>query len=547
MNPTSILNVSKPFEGWKNKAEQLLYRMYPRHFDEGRFSAVHVGANNDAAPGTIGGFKLHGPQAQREALYFEPPQRMYPTQVLTSPEVLRPTAEAKVADSVAAHANNLVAQLVEGGMALKEAQVKVADSVDKFCYFDQKTGRFTIEPVAAKINDAMFDGMKIPFWNVTQIPKVYKRPYLRGEAERLVSSLGVPNVWVDAIQIFTADYEGMARVSDVAHALPEFNTSMGGAAKVGTMLSHIINLVIDYESRNPGEELVLGRNGNWLGSSVIGDIDVFADLMLDILMNTLIYFGHAESGFEGLTQIADRDGKYTQYPSNKPPASYLWENDGAGSGTGPVNTTVGADLLLMFNHMIADWLEDMFFLPVDIVVNCSPIMWKVFHWSMLSKVYNQNSPLSIINTAFESDNKIVQTVATKAGNALQHKITFCPDPMLMPNTPFNPTDEDLMFVTFPTLQSEFENNNQLTDLVTMPKLISRMILPSAPGYRSGVVRTALKRIGSLLCPVSGLVRVVTGMGTNSRYVPDGTVTPVEVVIANTTANPVPTQEVVTGP
>jgi hypothetical protein len=50
MNPTSILNVSKPFEGWKGKAEQLLYSMYPQQFDEGRFSAIHVGANKDAHP-----------------------------------------------------------------------------------------------------------------------------------------------------------------------------------------------------------------------------------------------------------------------------------------------------------------------------------------------------------------------------------------------------------------------------------------------------------------------------------------------------------------
>jgi hypothetical protein len=33
------------------------------------------------------------------------------------------------------------------------------------------------------------------------------------------------------------------------------------------------------------------------------------------------------------------------------------------------------------------------------------------------------------------------------------------------------------------------------------------------------------------------------MGINSRYVPTGTATPVEVVIANTASNPVPTQEV----
>ena len=376
MNNTSILNVSKPFSSWKGKAEQLLYSMYPQQFDEGRFSSIHVGANKDAAPGTMGGFKIRGDAIQQSALYLETPSKMFPVSVVDNKDALRQTVAAKVADSVAVWANGRVAQLVEDGMDLRAAQAKVAGSVAKVGYFDQKSGQYVVEPVVAKVNDAMFDGMKVPYWNVTQIPKVYKRPYLRGMADRLVSSMGAPNIWA-------------------------------GASRVGTMLSNIINLVIDYESPHPGEQIVNGRNGNWLGSSLIGDRDAFADLMLDILMNTLIYFGHAESGFEGLTQIATRDGTYTQYPSSKPPASYLWENDGAGTGTGPVNQTVGADLLLMFNHMIADWLEDMFFLPVDIVVNCSPIMWKVFHWSMLSKVYNQNSPLTIINSAFESDNKIV--------------------------------------------------------------------------------------------------------------------------------------------
>jgi len=517
MNTVDILNVSKPFESWKGKAEQMLYSMYPQQFDEGRFNAIHVGSNKDAAPGTMGGFKIRGDAVQQSALYLETPSRMFPMSIISGEELKRQTVTARVADAVAAHANELVSRLVEGGMELREAQVKVADSIAKVGYFDAKVGKYVIEPVVAKVNDALLDGMRVPYWNVTQIPKIYKRPYLRGMAKRMVSGMGAPNIWADAIQIFTADFEGAARVSDVAHALPEFNTSMAGASKVGTMLSNIINLVIDYESPHPGEQIVNARTGNWMGSSLIGDRDAFADLMLDILMNVLIYFGHEEGGFEGLTQIAIRDGCYTQYDSTKPPAQYLWDNDGAGSGSGPYNDSVGADLLLMFNHFIADRLEEMFFLPTNIVVNCSPIMYKVFKWSQLSKLYNQNSPLTIIDTAYKADNRMVATIATKAGNQLERKLEFCADPMLMPNTPFNPTDEDLMFITFPELQSEFEDNNQLRDLVMMPELITRMVLPSAPGYREGVVRTALKRIGSLLCPVKRTVHCLTGMGTNGRY------------------------------
>jgi hypothetical protein len=517
MNTMSILNVSKPFESWREKAERMLYSMYPQQFDEGRFNAIHVGSNKDAAPGTIGGFKIRGDAVQQSALYLETPSKMFPMSIIDGEVPKRHTITARVADAVAVHANELVARLVEGGMELQAAQVKVADSISKVGYFDTKVNKYVIEPIIAKVNDAMLDGMRVPFWNVTQIPKIYKRPYLRGMAKRMVSGMGAPNIWADAIQIFTADFEGAARVSGVAHALPEFNTSMAGASKVGTMLSNLINLVIDYESPHPGEQIVNSRTGNWMGASLISDRDAFADLMLDILMNSLIYFGHEEGGFEGLTQIATRDGCYTQYDSAKPPAQYLWDNDGAGTGSGPVNESVGADMLLMLNHFIADRLEEMFFLPTNIVVNCSPIMYKVFKWSQLSKVYNQNSPLTIIDTAYKSDNRMVATVATKAGNQLERKLEFCADPMLMPDTPFNPTDEDLMFITFPELQSEFENNNQLNDLVMMPELISRMVLPSAPGFREGVVRTALKRIGSLLCPVRRTVHCLTGMGTNGRH------------------------------
>jgi hypothetical protein len=86
-------------------------------------------------------------------------------------------------------------------------------------------------------------------------------------------------------------------------------------------------------------------------------------------------------------------------------------------------------------------------------------------------------------------------------------------------------------------------DNVLDDLVMMPQLIDKMVLPSAPGYRDGVVRTSLKRIGSLLCPIRKTVHCITGMGTNSRYEPAGTVTPIEVHITNAVDDPVNTKEV----
>jgi len=517
----TTLNVAKSLESLKPKWEQLLYNQFPQHFEEGRIGAIHIGRNEDAAVGTTGGFKVRANQ-QAGAIFLDVPERMLLDKILADPTLKRQSMATRAADSVMAYANNKVAQLVEQGKGLEEAQAAVRDSISKIAYFDSKESKFIVEAVVKGVSDSMLSGMATPYWNISMIPKVFKQPYLTGYADRLVSEMGVPNMWADIIQIFTASYEGAARVSNVAHAGLEFNTSIAGKRKVGTMLSEVINLVVDYETQGPNEQMIQGQ-GAWLVGTTLGDQDVFADLMLKILKNTLIYFGHEESGFDGLQQIAIRDDCYTQYPDDRPTAQYLWEHDGAGPGT-PANDTVGADLLLMLNHMIADKMEELHFLPTSVKINCGTDLFKALKFSMLSKQYNQNNPLSIIGTAFEAGNKIVGTLATQSAEGLQKTFEICPDVMLNANTPFNATDEDIMFMTFPSLQSAFEVNNVLSDLVMAPVPIKNMILPSAPGYRDGIVRTALSRIGSLLCPIRKTVHVVTGMGRNSRYAPASTTT-----------------------
>jgi hypothetical protein len=489
--------------------------MYPQHFDDGSISAIHIGSNKDSAPGVTGGHKINGRVAQRSALYLELPEKMFIDRVLADPALRNSSVLTRVADSVAVYANEQVSQLVAHGKTVAEAQAIVADSITKVGYFDAKAGKFVAEPVVKGINDSMLSGMTTPAWNISQIPKVYKQPYLKGYADRLVSKMGVPNVWADIIQIFTASYEGAARLSNVAHAGLEFNTTIGPKRKVGTMLSEIINLVIDYETQSP-DEMMIANQGAWLVNTTVGDMDVFANLILEILMNSLIYFGHEEAGFDGLTQIAIRDDCYDQYPSDRAPADYMWQHDGAGGAT-PVNESVGADLLLMLNHLIADKMQELHFLPTECRINCGTDLYKALQFSMLNKQFNQDNPLSVIQTAFEAGNKIVGTMATNSGDGLRRSYELCPDPMLDPHTPFNNTDEDLTFITFPTFQSALEVNNTLSDLVMMPNPIDKMILPSAPGYRDGIVRTSLKRIGSVLCPIRKTVHAITGMGKNSRY------------------------------
>ncbi len=526
MKTETLLNAPQNLDKFKARAEQYLYSQYPQQFDSGNIHGISIGRNKDGGVGDKGGYRLRGTQAiQQSAMFVQTPKRMIMEKILADPASKTKTIITRASDAVKMYAIESVAELVEGGTPRKDAEKRVADSMAQIGYYDKKLGTFVIERLKGRIkdrtNDSILSGLATPYWDIAQIQKVFKQPFLRGYSDVLVNEVGVPNMWADLIQIFTETFEGSARISNVARGSVEFNTSIAAKNRTHTMLSDIINLVIDYESQSPNENIVGGMPGNWLTNAVMGDRDAYANLMVDQLACLLWYFGNPESGFDGLTQIANRDGTYVFYDALLPPAEYMWDNDGAGSGTGPVNATVGADLLLVLNHMLGDMMEDLFFLPVNIKITCAPVLYKTLKFSMLSKVYNQNNPLSIIATAFEAGNKIQGTLVSKSGDGLYRTFELVPDPMLGPNTPFNATDEDLTFITFPTLQSELDENS-LTDLIMAPVPIKNMILPSAPGYRDGVVRTSLKRIGSLLCPVAKTVHVISGMGTNSRYTPPST-------------------------
>jgi hypothetical protein len=519
MNKGTLLNVPKALEGFKGKAEQYLYSQFPEMIDGGNFHSISLGRNKDGGVGDRGGYRVRGTNSlMANALFLDVPKRQIMDGILANPDLKRKSIVTRASDAVQALAIEQVSDLMAKGVDRKEAQKRVNDSITKVGYFDKKLGMFVAEPITGRAKDSVLGGMTTPYWDISRIQKVFKQPFLRGYSDTLVNKVGVPNIWADLIQIYTETFEGMARISNVGKGTGEFNTSVGVKNRTGTMLSEVINLVIDYEGPTPQEGIYGGMEGNWLTNAVIGDRDAYANLMLEQLSCLLWYFGDAETGFEGLTQIANRDGTYDFYDSAKPPAQYMWDNDGAGTGTGTVNMTVGADLLLMFNHLIADKMEELFFLPVNIKITCSPILYKVLKFSMLSKVYNQNNPLSIIDTAFEAGNKIQGTLVKRSGDDLYRTFELVPDPMLMPNTSFNATAEDLMFITFPTLQSELDPSS-LTDLIMAPVPIDKMVLPSAPGYRDGVVRTGLKRVGSLLVPVTKTVHVISGMGVNARYVP----------------------------
>lgn len=512
MEQQTVINSTKSFEGFRKRAENLLYNLFPQKFDSGEIHGIHMGHQKDAAPGMRGGHRIPAtPSTMASALFFATADSMMNPSLIANEEAKQRTFEKRLDETLAKLATATVDSLMSKGIERDKAEQQVRDSMASIGWYDKKTNSFVVEKIASQVNDSVLAGMTTPYWNISVIQKVFRQPFLEGYASRLVSPQSVPNMWADLVQIFTASYEGQARKSAVAKATGEFNTSVGVKNRVNTMVSEVLNLVIDYESPTPNELHILSQQGNFLGGQLIGDRDAYANLMLRTLKNNLYYYGDSE--FDGLYQIADRDAAVagsisTMSLYSGTPLNEIWEDEMTVATAG---LTTGAKIVKAFTYMFGEIMESLNFMPKSVRIACSPTVYKVLKFVLTSDAFVQKSPLSFINSAFEFGNKIIGTMSTEGLDAGWSSFELMPDPMLAANTPGNPNDYDMMFITFPEWQSALDPSN-LSDVIIAPVLVENMILPSAPGYRDGTVRTSMSRIGSILAPVERSVFCIKGFG-----------------------------------
>jgi len=513
MEQQKVINSTKAFNGFRERAEDILYRLFPQSFDSGAVHGVHMGHQKDIDPGMKGGHRVPAtPSTMSSALFFATADSSMNPALIVNEDAKRPTYEKRVDQTLAKLASATVDSLMAKGIEREKAEKQVLDSMASIGWYDKAKNTFVVERMASQVSDSALAGMTTPYWNISVLQKVFRQPFLEGYATKMVSPQSVPNMWADLVQIFTASYEGQARISSVAKGTGEHNTSVAVKNRVNTMISEVLNIVIDYESPTPNELHVLGQQGNFLGGQLIGDRDAYANLMLRTLKNNLYYYGAEE--FDGLYQIADRDAAVpgsisTMQLYSGTPLNDIWDTDMVSAAAG---LTTGAKVIKAFTYMFGEIMESLNFMPKSVRIACSPITYKVLKFVLTSDAFVQKSPLSFINSAFEYGNKIIGTMATEGLDSGWTSFELMPDPMLGPNTPGNPNDHDIMYITFPEWQSALDPSG-LTDVIIAPVLVENMILPSAPGYRDGTVRTAMTRIGSILAPVERSVFCIKGFGT----------------------------------
>ena len=164
------------------------------------------------------------------------------------------------------------------------------------------------------------------------------------------------------------------------------------------------------------------------------------------------------------------------------------------------STTKGADIVEAMQNVVGEFLRENHYMARKVVINVSEYVFQALTQTMTSKVYNPQSPLKVLQGNFMAQTEMGLT---------QVSYTITADTLLNPETPFNPEKKDLMVISVPAIEDALSGTQD--SLVIHPELLKSFVVP-ALWQRSGLLYTMYKRIGGVIAPIEGTVKVIEGFG-----------------------------------
>ena len=397
-----------------------------------------------------------------------------------------------ISDSVKRYIDKTMDSLIQKGMSQEDAHKKVQDSLEPVMGYDRATGQYVISaraPEQAGVKDSLLEQTSIPMWNIGWLTKIIKQPFATSQAKNLVSIESFGNAWADVIGLFKESFEGYGKLSSVARGNFKQNNSNPVTNEASQIVAEVFNLSVDYES-DVMEDIKARQAGNFVTGQIKADREKYAMMVLDRMQDALIYYGSEEAGIDGLVDVADVEF-YTGTP--------LYD-----IFTSKTSTTRGSDIVRAMNKVIGDFLRENHYMAREVKINVSEYVFQALTQTVYSDVYNPDSPLQILQGHFKGRNEL-------DGGLVQCKYTIVSDTMCNPNTPFNPNNYDMMFMTVPKIQDALSGEQD--SLVIAPELLKSYLVP-ALWQRTGLLYTMYKRISGVLAPIEGTVKVIAGFGWN---------------------------------
>lgn len=407
----------------------------------------------------------------------------------------RPCIKNVVTDELKGYIDRQMDSLVKSGVSEEVAKKRVTDSIQLYMGYDRVNKQYVMQGVApsadGKVNDSLLQQTSIPMWNVGWLTKVIKQPFATSHAKSLVSVESFGNPWADVIGLFKESFEGYGKLSNVARANVKQNNSNPVTNEASQIVDEVFNISVDYES-DVMEDIKANQAGNFVTGQLRADREKYAQMVLERMQDALIYYGSSEVGITGLTDVAGVD---------------TYAGDSLTTVLNGNSTTKGSIIVQKMNKLISDFLRENHYMAREVKINVSEYVFQALTQTVYSDNYNPSSPLKILSGNFRGQSEL-------DGGLVQCRYTIVSDTMCNPTTtaqpnPFNSENYDYMFLTVPSIGDALTGTQD--SLVIHPELLKSYIVP-ALWQRSGLLYTMYKRIGGVIAPVAGTVKVVKGFG-----------------------------------
>ena len=388
---------------------------------------------------------------------------------------------------------------IKQGKTEAEAHKLVQDSLIPVMGFDPATRQYVVSAKAPEselkkvgVTDSLLEQTSIQMWNVGWLTKIIKQPFATSHAKNLVSVESFNNPWADVIGLFKESFEGYGKLSNVARGNFKQNNSNPVSNEASQIVDEVFNISVDYES-DVMEDIKAKQTGNFITGQIKADREKYAMMVLDRMQDALIYYGSDEAGIDGLTDVAP----VVQYAGTPIYDLFL----------STTSTTRGSDIVRAMQTEIGNFLRENHYMAREVRINCSEYVFQALTQTVYSDVYNPKSPLNIIQDNFNVKNEL-------DGGLISVKYSIVSDTMLNPSisggeqNPFNPNNYDLFVITVPSIKDAMGEQDSL---IIHPELLKSYVVP-ALWQRTGMLYTMYKRIGGVIAPVEGTVKVLAGFG-----------------------------------
>ena len=403
----------------------------------------------------------------------------------------------EISDATKKYIDTQMDSLMKSGLTEAEAHKKVQDSLEPMLGYDAKTRQYVVsaqpKSVIEGVNkDSLLEQTSIPMWNIGWLTKIIKQPFATSHAKNLVSVESFSNPWADVIGMFKESFEGYGKLSNTARSNFKQNNSNPVTNEASQIVDEVFNISVDYES-DVMEDIKAKQAGNFVTGQIKADREKYAMMVLDRMQDALIYFGSDEAGIDGLADVTTVE-TYAGTP--------LYD-----IFTSTTSTTRGSDIVRAMNKVIGDFLRENHYMAREVQINCSEYVFQALTQTVYSDVYNPESPLQILTGHFKGRNEL-------DGGLVQVKYTIISDTMLNPSAtggeanPFNPETSDYMFISVPKIEDAMGTQDSL---IIHPELLKSYVVP-ALWQRTGILYTMYKRIGGVIAPIEGTVKVIKGFG-----------------------------------